>query len=294
MTNKITKAVIPAAGLGTRFLPATKAQPKEMLPILDKPTLQYIVEEAYKSGITDILVIIGRGKEPIVNHFDHSIELEAQLEKAKKFKELAEIRSISDKVNIFYVRQKEAKGLGHAILCAKVFCEGEPFAVLLGDDVIYTEKDQPLTKRMMDIYENKNSTVIAGFEVEKENISKYGIISGKREQDFLIKVDGLVEKPDCDDAPSNLAIAGRYIISPKIFEILERTKPGKNNEIQITDALLELLEYEDIYCYKFDDKRYDIGSKLGFVIANLEYGLRDENIRERLKTYLNSLNLDEF
>lgn len=174
------------------------------------------------------------------------------------------------------------------------FCEGEPFAVLLGDDVIYTEKDQPLTKRMMDIYENKNSTVIAGFEVEKENISKYGIISGKREQDFLIKVDGLVEKPDCDDAPSNLAIAGRYIISPKIFEILERTKPGKNNEIQITDALLELLEYEDIYCYKFDDKRYDIGSKLGFVIANLEYGLRDENIRERLKTYLNSLNLDEF
>ncbi|MDO5718289.1 MAG: UTP--glucose-1-phosphate uridylyltransferase GalU [Tissierellia bacterium] len=290
--NKVRKAVIPAAGLGTRFLPATKAQPKEMLPILNKPTLQYIVEEAYDSGITDILVIIGRGKDSIVNHFDHSIELEHQLKKAGKDKEFLELRSISDKVNIYYIRQKEAKGLGHAISCAEAFVAGEPFAVLLGDDIIVSE--DPITKQMINKYYEYENSVVALIDVEDEDVDKYGIIRGDKLTEDIYKIYDMIEKPKLEDAPSRLAIIGRYILSPEIFEIIKKTEPGINNEIQLTDALLGLTEIEDVYGYKFKGNRYDIGNKLGFVKANLEFGLRDEMIGEQLKEYLNKLKLSDF
>lgn len=292
LKRRVTKAVIPAAGLGTRFLPATKAQPKEMLPIVDKPTLQYIVEEAKAAGITDILIINGRNKESIVNHFDYSVELEQQLEKSGKQEAINMIREISDGINIFYVRQKEAKGLGHAVSCAKSFAGNEPFAVLLGDDVIVSET--PTIGQMIELYEEKQSTILGLMEVSDSEVQKYGIIDGEKLNDHTFKINNMVEKPALEDAPSNFAIIGRYIINPEIFEILENTKPGKNNEIQLTDALLSLSKQEDIYGYCFDGKRYDIGSKLGYVKANLEFGLRDKTIGDKLKEYLKELNLDEF
>ncbi|MDO5689568.1 MAG: UTP--glucose-1-phosphate uridylyltransferase GalU [Tissierellia bacterium] len=290
--HKVTKAVIPAAGLGTRFLPATKAQPKEMLPILDKPTLQYIVQEAYNSGIRDILVVTGRGKDSIVNHFDHSFELEAVLAKNKDWSQLNEIRSISEKVNMFYVRQKEPKGLGHAISCAEAFVGDEPFAVLLGDDIINTQP--PLIKQMIDVYERYQSSVVGLLDVPDEDVSKYGIMAGEMVEDSIYKVEKLVEKPAVEDAPSNRAVIGRYVITPKIFDILKTTKPGKNNEIQLTDALMELSRHEDIYGYAFKGERYDVGDKFGFVVANLEFGLRDAKTGKQLKEYLRKLDLDRF
>lgn len=281
---QVRKAIIPAAGLGTRFLPATKAQPKEMLPIVDKPTLQYIIEEAVDSGIEEILIITGRNKKSIEDHFDKSIELELELEKKGKDDLLEEIRKISDMVNIHYIRQKEPKGLGHAIYCAKSFIGNEPFAVLLGDDIVYSEK--PCLKQMIEAYEEYKATILGVQEVSKEDVNKYGIVNGKHIEDRVYKVKDLVEKPDVKDAPSNIAILGRYIINPAIFQILEHTQPGKGGEIQLTDALKELAKKEDMYAYNFEGRRYDVGDKQGFLEATVEFALRREDLRENFFSYL--------
>ncbi|MBI0578265.1 UTP--glucose-1-phosphate uridylyltransferase GalU [Neobacillus cucumis] len=281
---KVRKAIIPAAGLGTRFLPATKAQPKEMLPIVDKPTLQYIIEEAVASGIEEILIITGRNKKSIEDHFDKSVELELELEARGKFDLLAEVRRISEMVNIHYIRQKEPKGLGHAIYCAKSFIGNEPFAVLLGDDIVYSEK--PCLKQMIEKYEEYKTTILGVQEVAAEDTDKYGIIEGKEIEERIYKVKGLVEKPASDSAPSNIAILGRYIINPAIFELLEKTKPGKGGEIQLTDALKELAQKEAMYAYVFEGKRYDVGDKQGFLQATVEFALRRDDLREEFLKYL--------
>ena len=281
---KVKKAVIPAAGFGTRFLPATKAQPKEMLPIVDKPTLQYIIEEAVESGIEEILIITGRNKTSIENHFDKSVELELELEKKGKIEMLKEVRNISDMVNIHYIRQKEPLGLGHAIYCAKSFIGNEPFAVLLGDDIVYAKK--PCLKQMIEIYDEYKTTILGVQEVPKNEVNKYGIVKGKAIENRVYKVKDLIEKPQVDKAPSNIAILGRYIISSEIFSILEHTKPGKNGEIQLTDALKELAKHEAMYAYIFEGRRYDVGDKQGFLEATVEYALRREDLRENFLEYL--------
>ena len=282
---KVRKAIIPAAGLGTRFLPATKAQPKEMLPIVDKPTLQYIIEEAVNSGIEEILIITGRNKSSIENHFDRSIELELVLERSGKDEMLSMVREISEMVNIHYIRQKEAKGLGHAIHCAKSFIGDEPFAVLLGDDVVYND-EKPCLKQMMDVYDEYQASIVGVQEVALENVCKYGIVDGKPVSNSVYTVKGLVEKPSVEEAPSNVAILGRYIINPTIFEILETTAPGKGGEIQLTDALKELALRESMYAYIFEGRRYDVGDKQGFIEATIEYALRRENMKENLLDYM--------
>lgn len=282
---KIRKAIIPAAGLGTRFLPATKAQPKEMLPIVDKPTLQFIIEEAIDSGIEEILIITGRNKSSIENHFDKSVELELELEKSGKTELLEEIRKISDMVNIHYIRQKEPKGLGHAIYCAKSFIGNEPFAVLLGDDIVYNP-EKPCLKQIIEIYDEYKTTILGVQEVNKDDVSRYGIVDGKKIVDGVYKVKDLVEKPHKDDAPSNIAILGRYIINPAIFKILENVKPGKDGEIQLTDGLKELAKIEAMYAYIFKGKRYDVGNKLGFLEATVEYALRREEIKDEFLKFL--------
>jgi UTP--glucose-1-phosphate uridylyltransferase len=281
---KVKKAVIPAAGLGTRFLPATKAQPKEMLPIVDKPTLQYIIEEAVESGIEEILIITGRNKSSIENHFDKSVELELELEKSGKLDLLEEVRRISDMVNIHYIRQKEPKGLGHAIYCAKSFIGNEPFAVLLGDDIVYNDK--PCLKQMIEAFDEYKTSILGVQKVADEDVSKYGIVEAKHIEDRIYKVKGLVEKPCKEQAPSNIAILGRYIINPEIFDVLEHTKPGKNGEIQLTDALKELAQREAMYAYEFEGIRYDVGDKQGFLEATVEYALRREDLREGFLEYL--------
>lgn len=288
MENKIRKAIIPAAGLGTRFLPATKAQPKEMLPIVDKPTLQYIIEECVASGIEEILIITGRNKKSIEDHFDRSVELEMELEKAGKQQMLEMVREISDMVNIHFIRQKEPRGLGHAILCAKTFVGDEPFAVLLGDDVVYNDQ-KPCLKQLMDCYGEYKTSVLGVQTVDPQNVNKYGIVGGLHIEDRVYKVKELVEKPSVEEAPSNVAILGRYIITPKIFEILENTKPGKGNEIQLTDALLKLIEHEAMYAYNFEGRRYDVGDKLGFLEATVEYALRKEELRDGFIEYLKNI-----
>lgn len=288
MENRIRKAIIPAAGLGTRFLPATKAQPKEMLPIVDKPTLQYIIEECVASGIEEILIITGRNKKSIEDHFDRSVELEMELEKAGKDEMLKMVRDISDMVNIHFIRQKEPRGLGHAILCAKTFVGDEPFAVLLGDDVVYNEQ-KPCLKQLMDCYGEYKTSVLGVQTVPVEDVNKYGIVGGIHIEDRVYKVKSLVEKPSIEEAPSNVAILGRYIITPKIFEILEKTEPGKGNEIQLTDALLKLIEEEAMYAYDFEGRRYDVGDKLGFLQATVEYALRKEELRDGFIEYLKTI-----
>ena len=288
MGKKIRKAIIPAAGLGTRFLPATKAQPKEMLPIVDKPTLQYIIEECVASGIEEILIITGRNKKSIEDHFDRSVELEMELEKSGKEEMLKMVREISDMVNIHFIRQKEPRGLGHAILCAKTFVGNEPFAVLLGDDVVYND-NKPCLKQLIDCYEEYKTSVLGVQTVEPQDVNKYGIVGGLHIEDRVYKVKNLIEKPAVEEAPSNVAILGRYIITPKIFEILENTKPGKGNEIQLTDALLELIKHEAMYAYDFEGRRYDVGDKLGFLQATVEYALRKEELRDGFIEYLNSI-----
>jgi UTP--glucose-1-phosphate uridylyltransferase len=281
---KIKKAVIPAAGLGTRFLPATKAQPKEMLPIVDKPTIQYIVEEAVASGIEEILIITGRNKRAIEDHFDKSVELELELKKKGNGELLKVVEDISNMVDIHYVRQKEPKGLGHAIYCARTFVGNEPFAVMLGDDVMCSEK--PVLKQMMEIYERYNCTILGVQQVREDDVSKYGIVDGSFIEDRIYKVNDLVEKPKKEKAPSRMAILGRYIITPRIFEILEHTKPGAGGEIQLTDALKELLSYEVIYAYEFEGKRYDVGDKLGYLIATVEFAMMRDDLKEDFKNYL--------
>ena len=288
MSKKIRKSIIPAAGLGTRFLPATKAQPKEMLPIVDKPTIQYIIEEAVASGIEEILIITGRSKKCIEDHFDKSVELELELEKSGKEEMLKMVREISDMVDIHFIRQKEPKGLGHAISCAKTFVGNEPFAVLLGDDIVYNE-GKPCLKQLIDCYDEYKTSVLGVQTVEAKDVNKYGIVNGIHIEDRVYKVKGLVEKPPVEESPSNVAILGRYIITPQIFKILEETKPGKGGEIQLTDALLKLIDEEAMYAYDFEGTRYDVGDKLGFLKATVEYALRREDLRDGFIEYLNIL-----
>lgn len=281
---KIRKAVIPAAGLGTRFLPATKAIPKEMVPIVDKPTLQYIVEEAAASGIEDILIVTGRTKRAIEDHFDKSYELETELEKKGKLDYLEVLQKISNLANIHYVRQKEAKGLGHAIYCAKFFAENEPFAVLLGDDVVASET--PCLKQMIEQYETYQASILGVQTIPESETSKYGIIKGQKIGDRMYHVDDMVEKPAPGTAPSNVAVLGRYIISPDIFRCLEQTQPGAGGEIQLTDALRMLAEKEDLYAYDFTGRRYDVGSKQGYLEATVDFALDRPDLHDEFLQYL--------
>lgn len=255
-----------------------------MLPIVDKPALQYIIEEAVDSGIEEILIITGRNKKSIEDHFDKSVELELELEKSGKLELLEEVRKISDMVNIHYIRQKEPKGLGHAIYCARYFIGNEPFAVLLGDDIVYSQK--PCLRQMIDVYNEYRTTILGVQEVSDEDVSKYGIVDIKQIEERVYKVKGLVEKPSPKDAPSNMAILGRYIISPEIFGILENTPPGKGGEIQLTDGLITLAQREAMYAYDFEGRRYDVGDKQGFLEATVEYALRNKELREDFLNYL--------
>ena len=284
----VRKAIIPAAGLGTRFLPATKAQPKEMLPIVDKPTIQYIIEEAAEAGIQDIIVVTGRNKRSIEDHFDRSIELELELEKSGKQELLDMVREISEKANIHYIRQKEPRGLGHAILAARHFIGEEPFAVLLGDDVVVSK--QPCLGQMLDVFREYRTSILGVQTVPHEVVNKYGIIAGKQVDDRVYKVNDMVEKPSLEEAPSNVAVLGRYIITPEIFPFLETQDAGKGGEIQLTDALKRLAKEQAMYAYDFKGHRYDVGSKAGFIQANLEFALRNDELKEEMKEYLQKLN----
>lgn len=285
--NKIRKAIIPAAGLGTRFLPATKAQPKEMLPIVDKPTIQYVVEEAVAAGIEDIIIVTGRNKRAIEDHFDRSVELEVFLEGNNKTELLDIVQDVANMVDIHYVRQKEARGLGHAIYCARKFIGNEPFAVLLGDDIIHAEV--PVLRQLIECYEEYPGTIVGVQEVQRESVSKYGIVKPDLIRDKIFRALDLVEKPRQEDAPSNLAVLGRYIIVPEVFNILESLPPGSGGEIQLTDALRILAQEDKVYAYNFDGLRYDVGDKLGFIMATVEYALRREDLGESVALYLRRL-----
>lgn len=288
--KKIRKAVIPAAGFGTRFLPATKATPKEMLPIVDKPTIQYIVEEALQSGIEEILIISGHAKRAIEDHFDTNIALELNLQEHHKTELLRMVRSISE-INIHYIRQKHMRGLGDAILCAQSFIDDEPFAVLLGDDVVYNET-VPALRQMIDMYNKVGATVLGCQEVPRDKVSAYGIVKGVPAPDAkLMRVTSMIEKPSIEEAPSRIAVLGRYIITPDIFEILRRTEPGKGGEVQLTDALQTMASREAVYAYCFTGKRYDVGDKLGFLKATVEYALRRPDLGQEFRDYLKSLSL---
>ena len=289
MITPITKAVFPVAGLGTRFLPATKASPKEMLPLVDKPLIQYVVEEAIASGIEEIIIITGRGKRAIEDHFDISFELEDVLRRKGKRKLLAEVQKISNMLDICYVRQKEPSGLGHAILCAKNLVKGEPFAVLLGDDVI--DAKVPVLRQMLEVYHTYNAPVIAIQEVDRSQVSNYGIIKATLVEEGIYRITDMVEKPSVDEAPSNLAIIGRYILTPDIIELLKKTRPGSGKEIQLTDALRDLTKTRPVYAYKFRGKRYDAGDKLGFLKATVEFALKNEEFGEDFREYLKTLKL---
>ena len=281
--RKIRTAVIPAAGLGTRFLPATKAQPKEMLPIVDKPCIQYIIEEAIDSGIEDILIITGRNKRAIEDHFDRAVELELTLKAQGKYDLLGLVQELS-RVTIHYVRQKEPKGLGHAVLCARHFVGDEPFAVLLGDDIM--DAEVPVLKQLMDVYEDCEGSVLGVQEVPKDRVSSYGVVKPVAVKQRLWRADDLVEKPSVEEAPSRLAVLGRYIISPEIFGILEKTEPGRGGEIQLTDALKKLSEREPMYAYEFEGRRYDVGDKQGYLEATVDFALKRPDLREPFLRYL--------
>jgi UTP--glucose-1-phosphate uridylyltransferase len=292
MKMKVRKAVFPAAGLGTRFLPATKAQPKEMLPIVDKPIIQYGVEEAMAAGCDQIIIITGRGKQSIEDHFDVSYELEKMLEERKKTDLLKIVREISDLIHVFYVRQKEALGLGHAVLMAKELVNDEPFATLLADDVI--DAKVPCLKQMIDVFNEKQASVLAIQKVEGKAISAYGVIKGKLVEGSggkLFEVLDLVEKPKFEDAPSDLAVIGRYVLTPTVFETLTSIQAGAGGELQLTDGLRALLKKEKIYGFIFDGKRHDAGDKLGFLKATVEFALKRPDLGEPFKKYLKSLNL---
>ena len=288
----VRKAVLPAAGLGTRFLPATKAQPKEMLPLVDKPLIQYVVEEAVNSGITNLTIVTGRGKNAIEDHFDVSYELERILEERGKHDLLSQVQQVSNMINFTYVRQKEALGLGHAVLVAREAVGNEPFAVTLGDDII--DCKVPCLKQMLDVFRHLQSSVIATCEVPHSEISQYGVIRGYPIEGFnhrVFRVQDVVEKPPADEAPSNLAIIGRYILTPEIFTVLENTNRGRGGEIQLTDAIRNLLAQEPVYAYMFDGTRYDAGDKLGFLKATVEFALHREDLGEEFRRYLKSLEL---
>lgn len=287
---KIRKAIIPAAGLGTRFLPATKAQPKEMLPIVDKPTIQYIIEEAVASGIEDIIIVNGRNKGSIEDHFDRAVELEMELKKKEKEEELMMVKSISEMANVYFIRQKQPLGLGHAVLSARRFIGEEPFAVLLGDDVVVSKI--PALKQMIYIYNEYNNSIIGVQTVPHEVTDKYGIINGKAVDERVYKVKDLVEKPPVDEAPSDVAILGRYILTPNVFNYLETQERGAGGEIQLTDALKRMAKDEAVYAYDFKGHRYDCGSKIGFLQANIEFGLRSPDLRKELEDYIMTLATD--
>ncbi len=290
---KVRKAVIPAAGLGTRFLPVTKAQAKEMLPIVDKPTIQYIIEEAAAAGVEDIIVVTGRNKRSIEDHFDRSIELEMELEKGGKEELLKIARAIPEIANIHFIRQKQPLGLGHAVLTASHFIGDEPFAVLLGDDVVISRK--PCLQQMVEVFNEYKTSILGVQKVSEDVVHKYGIVDCKPVDDRVFKVKDLVEKPPREEAPSNVAILGRYILTPAVFSYLETQEKGAGGEIQLTDALRRLAHDEAMYAYVFKGHRYDVGSKIGFLQANIEFGLRNPEISEEFKEYLNALheNMDE-
>ena len=281
--GKVRIAVIPAAGLGTRFLPATKAQPKEMLPIVDKPCIQYIIEEAIDSGIEDILIITGRNKRAIEDHFDRAVELEMTLKAQGKYDLLGLVQELS-RVTIHYVRQKEPKGLGHAVLCARHFVGDEPFAVLLGDDIM--DAEVPVLKQLMDVHEDCGGSVLGVQEVPRDRVSSYGVVKPTPVKERLWLAEDLVEKPSIEEAPSRLAVLGRYIISPEIFDILETTQPGRGGEIQLTDALKKLSEREPVYAYEFEGRRYDVGDKQGFLEATVDFALKRPDLRDPFLRYL--------
>ncbi|MEH7082658.1 UTP--glucose-1-phosphate uridylyltransferase GalU [Neobacillus drentensis] len=281
--SKVKKAIIPAAGLGTRFLPATKAMPKEMLPIVDKPTIQYIVEEAIESGIEDIIIVTGKGKRAIEDHFDSAFELEENLARKEKFELLEEVRKPGN-VDIHYIRQKEPRGLGHAIWCARKFIGNEPFAVLLGDDIVQAKV--PSLKQLMNMYDKVGSSVIGVQPVPMEETNRYGIIDPSRQDGRMYEVRNFVEKPPVELAPSNLAILGRYILTPEIFDLLENQETGSGGEIQLTDAIQRLNGFQDVFAYDFEGIRYDVGEKFGFIKTTIEMALSREELREQLLEYL--------
>jgi UTP--glucose-1-phosphate uridylyltransferase len=288
--KKITKAVFPVAGLGTRFLPATKANPKEMLPVVDKPLIQYAAEEAVAAGITELIFITGRTKRSITDHFDKAYELETELEKNGKFKQLEIVKNIlPDGVTCIYIRQSEPLGLGHAVLCAKPIIGDQPFAVILPDDLI-DDGSRGVTRQLIDKYEQESKSIIAVENVPKEDTSKYGIVdTSESKHDSLFKISSIVEKPEPKDAPSTLGVVGRYVLNPEIFTCLEETPKGAGNEIQLTDAISMLLRKESVYAYEFEGTRYDCGSKLGYIQATIQYALKDEEIKEELANYVNDL-----
>ncbi|WP_340084367.1 UTP--glucose-1-phosphate uridylyltransferase GalU [Siminovitchia sp. FSL H7-0308] len=282
--KQVRKAIIPAAGLGTRFLPATKAMPKEMLPIVDKPTIQYIVEEAVASGIEDIIIVTGKGKRAIEDHFDHAFELEQNLIEKEKYDLLEKVRFSSNLADIHYIRQKEPKGLGHAVWCARSFIGNEPFAVLLGDDIVQSKI--PCLRQLIDQYEETSSSVIGVQQVSEDVTHRYGIIDPINQSGRLYQVSNFIEKPKPGTAPSNLAIMGRYVLTPEIFMFLEKQEKGAGGEIQLTDAIQQLNKIQRVFAYDFEGKRYDVGEKLGFVKTTLEFALQNEDIKEELTTYL--------
>lgn len=287
--QKIRKAVIPAAGFGTRFLPETKAMPKEMLPIVDKPTIQYIVEEIKASGIDQILIISGHAKRAIEDHFDSSPELEQHLYESGKMDLLREVRKVAS-VKIHYTRQQYMRGLGDAILCAKDFIDGEPFGVILGDDVVYNANGEPALRQLMDQYEKTGGTVIGCQVVKPEQVSSYGIVDGVKTDDpNLLKVKDMIEKPSVEEAPSRFAALGRYVITPEVFDVLKQTKPGKGGEIQLTDALRVMAHNGSVYAYNFTGKRYDTGNKLGYLKATVEFALRRPDLGPQFRQYLKDL-----
>lgn len=290
MPQKIRKAVFPAAGLGTRFLPATKASPKEMLPLVDKPLIQYVVEEAVDSGVESIIIVTGRGKSAIEDHFDISFELENMLRERGKGELFDAARSVSELARISYVRQKQALGLGHAILQAKDFVEGEPFAVMLADDIV--DAEVPALKQMLAVYEETGAPVLGTMRVEGEAISRFGVLDAEEVRDGVFRVRDMVEKPRFQEAPSDLAIIGRYILTPDIFEEIERTQPGSGGEIQITDAMRALLKKREFYAVRFEGTRHDAGDKLGFLVATVEFALKRPDLGPQFREYLRSLNLN--
>jgi len=287
--KKVRKAVFPVAGLGTRFLPATKANPKEMLPIVDKPLIQYAAEEAVNAGIDTLIFIIGRNKRAIPDHFDKAYELESELEASGKLDRLAEVQHIlPPEISCIYIRQPEALGLGHAVLCSKPVVGDEPFAIILADDLI-DGGDKSCLRQMVEVYEKEQSGVIGVQKVPLEDVSNYGVVAGQNTKDRLWKLSGLVEKPRPEDAPSNVAVVGRYILDGSIFEMLEETQPGSGGEIQLTDAIAKQLQQESVYAYEFEGRRYDCGSKLGYLQATLEYGLKHPEVGAAFKAYLKKM-----
>ncbi len=287
MPQRVRKAVFPAAGLGTRFLPATKSSPKEMLPLVDKPLIQYVVEEAVASGVESVIIVTGRGKAAIEDHFDISFELERLLEERGKPEELKAMRAISELARISYVRQREALGLGHAVLQARDSVGNEPFAVLLSDDII--DSQTPALKQLLNVYEKYDAPVVAVFEVEGEAISRFGVIDGEEVEDGVYKIRDMVEKPPHADAPSNLAIIGRYVLTPDIFDEIETTRPGAIGEIQITDAMRSLSKKRPFYAVRFEGKRHDAGDKLGFLMATVDFALQHSELAPEFREYLKSL-----